>query len=95
MTLKYFLNVSQRHQLDKLDRRLSDPTRRWKYDKADTKEQKNRDAYLKVYRKIFKRCSPQIPWEVIPADQKWYRNYLIAKSVVNKLESLNMTYPEK
>ena len=93
--LKYFLNVSQRHQLDKLDRRLSDPTRRWKYDKADTKEQKNRDAYLKVYRKIFKRCSPQIPWEVIPADQKWYRNYLIAKSVVNKLESLNMTYPEK
>ena len=92
--LKYFLNVSEDTQKAKLDRRFSDPTRKWKYDKSDTKEQKNRKAYLNVYREIFRRCSPQIPWEIIPSDQKWYRNYLIAKSVVNRLESLNMTYPE-
>ena len=92
--LKYFLNISEDAQKEKLERRLSDPHRMWKYDKADTKEQKNRNAYLEVYRNIFQRCSPQIPWEIIPADQKWYRNYLIAKSVIKKLESLNMTYPQ-
>jgi polyphosphate kinase 2 (PPK2 family) len=48
---------------------------------------------LEVYHKIFERCSPEIPWEIIPADQKWYRNYLIAKSVVKKLEGLNMSFP--
>lgn len=91
--LKYFLNISEEYQLEKLQKRLTDPQRKWKYDISDTKEQKNRKAYLSVYEEIFERCSPQIPWQVIPADQKWYRDYLIAQSVVEKLESLNMTYP--
>ena len=91
--LKYFLNISLEAQNEKLERRLSDPRRKWKYDKSDTKEQKNREAYIQVYKKIFKKCSPAIPWEIIPADQKWYRNYIIAQSVVNKLKSLDMKYP--
>ncbi|MEO1054811.1 MAG: PPK2 family polyphosphate kinase [Bacteroidota bacterium] len=91
--LKFFLSVSEEVQKEKLKRRLSDPHRRWKYDKADEKEQKNREAYLSVYEEIFRRCSPQIPWHIIPADQKWYRNYVIAKTVVEKLESLQMSYP--
>ena len=91
--LKYFLHISHEAQEAKLRRRLLDPSRRWKYDKSDEEEKKNRMAYLDVYHKIFKRCSPEIPWEIIPADQKWYRNYLIGKSVVNKLEKLNMEFP--
>jgi PPK2 family polyphosphate:nucleotide phosphotransferase len=91
--LKFFLHISHEAQEEKLSRRLTDPSKKWKYDIADDKEKKNRKAYLEVYHKIFERCSPEIPWEIIPADQKWYRNYLIAKSVVKKLEGLNMSFP--
>lgn len=92
--LKFFLNISAEAQEKKLARRLSDPSRKWKYDEADKIEKQNRQAYLKVYTEIFQKCSPEIPWEIIPADQKWYRNYLIAKSVVDTLESLDMKYPQ-
>ena len=47
-----------------------------------------------MYENIFKKCSPDIPWTIIPADNKWYRNYLISKDIVEKLESLDMEYPE-
>ena len=91
--LKFFLNISEEAQKEKIERRLFDPSRKWKYDASDKKEQKNRKAYLKVYQNIFKKCSPAIPWEIIPSDQKWYRNYLIAQSVVNTLDSLDLKYP--
>ena len=93
LLLKFFLHLSLEKQQEKLERRISDPRRKWKYDIADTTEQKNRDAYVGVYEEIFKRCSPDHPWHIIPSDQKWYRNYLVAKKVVEKLESLNMSYP--
>jgi PPK2 family polyphosphate:nucleotide phosphotransferase len=91
--LKFFLHVSQDKQKQKLALRLKDPKRKWKFDEADITEQKNREAYLKVYQEIFSRCSPEIPWHIIPADHKWYRNYLIAKTVVHRLEALDMRYP--
>lgn len=91
--LKFFLNVSEKARDKKLARRLSDPNRRWKYDQADETERKNRDAYLEVYERIFVECSPEIPWQVIPADQKWFRNYVIAQTVVDQLEALDMQYP--
>ena len=74
--------------------RLEDPRKKWKYDIADKIESKNRDAYSQVYERIFEKCSPKIPWEVVPADQKWYRNMVIANKVVNALEDLNMKYPD-
>lgn len=94
LLLKFFLHLSEEKQKLKLERRLEDPRRKWKYDIADKKEQKNRAAYIQVYEEIFKRCSPDFPWQIIPADQKWYRNYLVAKAVVDKLEALNMSYPQ-
>lgn len=93
LILKFFLHISKEAQEEKLRQRLLIDRKRWKYDISDEKEKKNRVAYLKVYQKIFKRCSPEIPWTIIPADQKWYRNYLIAKSVLNKLEELEMQFP--
>lgn len=91
--LKFFLNLSEKKQDEKLKARLTDIRKMWKYDIADTREKHNRQAYLKTYEQIFLRCSPDIPWHIVPADDKWYRNYLIAKIVVDKLKSLNMTYP--
>ena len=60
----------------------------------DKKEKKNREAYIHVYQEIFKRCSPQFPWIIVPSDQKWFRNYLVAKKVVEQLEALDMKYPD-
>lgn len=91
--LKFFLHISQKAQEKKLQRRLVDPKRKWKYDDADTIEKQNRHLYLGIYQEIFRRCSPEIPWIVIPGDQRWYRNFLIAKTVVERLEQLKMTYP--
>ena len=93
--LKFFLNLSEEKQDEKLAKRLTDERKMWKYDIADTKEKHNRKAYLKTYDQIFQRCSPEIPWHIIPSDDKWYRNYLVAKAVIEKLESLNMKYPKR
>ncbi len=91
--VKFFLHLSEGIQKEKLKQRITDPRRKWKYDIADTKEQKNRKAYIKVYQEIFKRCGPEIPWQIVPSDQKWYRNYLVAKRVMKELEALEMKYP--
>lgn len=91
--LKFFLNISEAARDKKLARRRSDPRRKWKYDSADDTERKNRSAYLEVYSRLFEECSPAIPWHLVPADQKWFRNYLIAQTVVNRLKALDMEYP--
>lgn len=93
--VKFFLNLSEKMQDEKLAKRLTDDRKMWKYDIADTKEKHNRQAYLETYDQIFQRCSPDIPWHIIPADDKWYRNYLVAKTVVERLEALKMKYPKR
>lgn len=93
--LKFFLNLSEEKQNEKLTARLTDPSKMWKYDIADTREKHNRKAYIETYEQIFQRCSPDIPWHIISADDKWYRNYVVAKTVVDALKSLNMTYPAR
>jgi len=92
--LKFFLNISKKEQKERIEERLKDPQKKWKYDPADSSEANNWDAYMEVYEKIFERCSPEIPWLIVPADQKWYRNYFIAKEIVKILKRLKMKYPE-
>jgi len=91
---KYFLHISKEEQVERFQRRLTRPDKYWKYDPSDLTESMRWDEYEEVYEKIFKKCSPENPWTIIPADNKWYRNYLIAKDIVEKLESLGMEYPE-
>jgi PPK2 family polyphosphate:nucleotide phosphotransferase len=91
--LKFYLNISKKEQGRRLKKRLKDPQKKWKYDPADKREAISWDAYMKVYEKIFERCGPAIPWFIVPADHKWYRNYFIAKEIVNTLRTLKMKYP--
>lgn len=91
---KYFLHISKEEQVERFQRRLTRPDKYWKYDPSDLSESQRWDDYQEVYEKIFDKCSPDIPWTIIPADNKWYRNYLISKDIVEKLESLDMKYPE-
>lgn len=92
--LKFFLHISKEEQKERIQQRIDIPQKKWKYDPADKREAGNWDAYMKVYEKIFERCSPAFPWVIIPANHKWYRNYLIAKEIVRTLKSLKMKYPQ-
>ena len=91
--LKFYLNVSKEVQAERIKERLTVPHKKWKYDPADKREAGNWDAYMEVYEKIFKKCGPEIPWIIVPADHKWYRNYIVAKALVDTMEGLKMKYP--
>ncbi|QEC69708.1 polyphosphate kinase [Panacibacter ginsenosidivorans] len=91
--LKFYLLISRDEQKKRLEKRLKDPLKKWKYKASDKTESKKWNDYIRTYENIISRCSPAIPWQVIPADDKWYRNYLVAKTIVGKLESLKMKYP--
>ncbi len=92
--VKFFLHISKKEQTKRIKERLTDPRKKWKYDPADKREAMYWDDFMREYEKIFERCSPAIPWTVVPADHKWYRNFIIADQLVRTLKGLKMKYPE-
>jgi polyphosphate kinase 2 (PPK2 family) len=64
----------------------------WKYNVKDFAEAKIRDKYLEYYEEVFDKCN-DVPWDIIPADQNWYKSYLVAKKLRDVLSSLDMQYP--
>ncbi|MEO1262521.1 MAG: PPK2 family polyphosphate kinase [Bacteroidota bacterium] len=93
--LKFFLHISRKEQKRRIQRRLNDPRRQWKYDKSDKAAAKKWDAYHATYEEVLTRCSPEIPWNIVPSDDKWYRNYFIAKTLVAQLRALKLKFPKK
>ncbi|MEP7169574.1 MAG: PPK2 family polyphosphate kinase [Bacteroidota bacterium] len=91
--LKFYLHVSKEEQLERLQERLSDQTKMWKYNENDIKEREYWGDYMKAYEDVFENCSEYAPWNIVPADQNWYKEYLIAKKIVETLESFNMKFP--
>lgn len=91
--LKFYLHISEERQTERFHERLNDPRKHWKYNPNDLKSAENWPDYRHYYRQVFENCGPDIPWIIVPSDQKWYKEYLIAKTIVERLESLNMKYP--
>jgi PPK2 family polyphosphate:nucleotide phosphotransferase len=91
--LKFFLHLSKEEQKKRIKERIYLPRKMWKYDPADKREATKWSSYMKTYEKIFDRCSEAAPWQIIPADHKWYRNYLVAKNITDTMRSLKMKYP--
>ena len=93
--LKFFLHISPEEQKKRLEARRDEPHKRWKFNPDDLGERKRWPAYREAYEEAISRTStPWAPWYVVPADRKWYRNLVVAKVLVETLESLNMRYPE-
>jgi PPK2 family polyphosphate:nucleotide phosphotransferase len=93
--LKFFLHVSRAEQKKRLEKRLEDPTKNWKYREGDLGERKLWNAYAAAYRDALRRCStPIAPWYVIPADSKKLRNWLVARTIADTLERLGLKYPK-
>jgi len=91
--LKFYLHVSQEEQLERLEERLSDPRKMWKYNANDILESKRWPEYMEAYETAFNKCSPEIPWTIVPSDKNWYKEYLIAKTIVEALLRLDLSYP--
>ena len=92
--LKFFLNISHPEQVKRLDDRENDPNKRWKFQKEDIVDIAKHNKYKKAYESIFAECSNAEPWQIIPADKKWYNNYCILNLIVNRLENYNIKYPD-
>jgi PPK2 family polyphosphate:nucleotide phosphotransferase len=93
--LKFFLHISEDEQRERLQARIDDPTKRWKFEHGDIEERKLWDDYMKAYEEALSATSTKAaPWHVVPANAKWFRNYVVARTIVDRLESLKMKYPE-
>jgi PPK2 family polyphosphate:nucleotide phosphotransferase len=90
--LKFYLHISPEEQQERLQERIKDPTKQWKYNANDFEEAKLWDVYMQQYEDCFEQCN-DIPWTIVPADQNWYKEYLIAKQLRDVLASLDMQYP--
>ena len=90
--LKFYLHISPEEQQVRLHDRLHDPRKEWKYNKNDFEDAKHWNEYMKMYEDCFAHCS-KVPWHIIPSDQNWYKDHLVAVELHKMLSSLNMKYP--
>jgi PPK2 family polyphosphate:nucleotide phosphotransferase len=90
---KFYLHISREEQADRFREREEEPSKQWKYNEKDYAEAKLWDDYMKMYEDVFEHCR-EIPWTIVPSDQNWYKEFVIAKAVVDTLRSLDMKYPQ-
>lgn len=94
VVMKFFLHISKDEQKTRIQERLHDPKKNWKFSEADIHERKHWSSYMKSFEAMIQNTSTlYAPWFVIPADVKWYRNYLITEAVVKELRALKMKFP--
>ncbi len=90
--LKFYLHISPEEQQSRLQERIKIPEKRWKYNEQDFKEAKFWKDYMKMYEDCFEFCN-DTPWTIVPSDQNWYKEYLIANTVKETLKKFDMQYP--
>ncbi|MEI6100359.1 MAG: PPK2 family polyphosphate kinase [Eubacteriales bacterium] len=94
IVLKFFLHISKDFQQKKLMSRLESWEKNWKFSEDDLKERKFWDKYQQFYGEVLSNCgSKEVPWYIVPANHRWFRDYFILKVIVNTLKELNLKYP--
>ncbi len=92
--LKFYLNIDKEEQAQRLQARLDDPQKRWKFNPGDLEERKRWDDYMAAYEEALSKTSTEwAPWYIVPANRKWYRNLVLATTMIEALENLNMKFP--
>ena len=92
--VKFYLHVSEDEQLERLNERMSDPEKMWKYNKNDFEERKHWQEYRAAYESVFENCSKAAEWDIIPTDKNWYKEYLVAKKICETLKKMNPKFPK-
>jgi len=90
--IKFFLNVSEERQLEKLQERIDEEDKHFKHNDGDWDERKMWKEYMFCYEEILNRSENE--WTVVPADKRWYRNYIVTKKILNTLELMNPQLPD-
>lgn len=94
IVLKFFLHISKDFQREKLETRLESIEKHWKFSEADLKERKFWDKYQEYYSDVISNTSTkEAPWHIIPANHRWFRDYIILKTIVKTMENLKLEYP--
>jgi len=93
--LKFYLHISKEEQAKRLQERLDNPDKTWKFALGDLKERELWNNYMEAYQEALTKCSTEhAPWYVIPANRNWYRNLAITSILVGTLKGLNPIYPK-
>jgi PPK2 family polyphosphate:nucleotide phosphotransferase len=92
--LKFFLHISRGEQKRRLEERLADPTKHWKFAEADLQERELWTAYMRAYEEaLTKTSTPWAPWYVVPSNRKWFRDLFVSDRIVTTLQGFRMRYP--
>jgi PPK2 family polyphosphate:nucleotide phosphotransferase len=95
VVLKFFLHISSDVQAERLKARVSDPRKNWKFELSDIEMRAQWGKFQKAYEDAINYCSTRYaPWHIIPANRKWYRDYVIAKTVVKAMEAMKLEWPK-
>ncbi len=91
---KFFLNVSREEQARRFLERIDDPAKNWKFAAQDVLEREHWDAYMSAFQDAIRAtATPEAPWYVIPADNKWFTRTVVAAAIVDLMEGLGLSYP--
>ena len=92
--LKFFLHISKNEQKERLEERLRDPEKRWKFNDGDLEERKLWKSYMDAFEDMMVATSTDhAPWYIVPANRKWYRNLVVADLAVHALEDMQLKTP--
>ncbi len=93
--VKFFFNITKAEQKRRLQSRIDTPDKRWKFSSADLVERALWDDYMVAYQDAVNKCSTDYaPWYIVPSNKKWYRNLVVARTLVDTLEAMNPQYPQ-
>jgi polyphosphate kinase 2 (PPK2 family) len=92
--VKIFLHIGKQEQRRRLQARLDDPTKRWKFSRADIEERCYWSDYQQAYEAALSRCNTRhAPWHIVPANNKWYRNLIVSRILRKTLERMSPQFP--
>jgi PPK2 family polyphosphate:nucleotide phosphotransferase len=93
--LKFYLHIDKDEQKERLQARLDDPLKRWKFRLSDLEERKLWQDYMQAYEDVLSKTSTEYaPWYIVPSNHKWFRDLVISSALVETLEGLKMKFPE-
>jgi PPK2 family polyphosphate:nucleotide phosphotransferase len=94
--VKFYLHISREEQKERLQARLDEPGKHWKFRAGDLDDRSLWDDYQAAFQDAVNRCAtPESPWFVVPANRKWYRNLVVARTIADTLEDMNPQFPEE
>jgi PPK2 family polyphosphate:nucleotide phosphotransferase len=93
--LKFFLHISREEQRVRLEKRLTREDKHWKWEPGDLEDRERWDDYQAAYAEAIERTSTDAaPWHVVPADRRWYRDIVVARTIADALEDMDPQWPE-